>query len=130
MIPKNLLAEVLSIDGIVSVTGDAIPGPPPNHIPVIIINAVATDDVSSLAAPARLERYREIASDIVRLLKNAIADDYNGTISIRVFNSRNRCRNYCLNATVKEVHGLLQSAFRGHESSQDITIENVLKLNK
>lgn len=126
MILSKLLNQVSKIDGIASVTGDEIPGPPPNHLPVIIINSVASDYVSSSLAQERLASYRRIASHIVRLVKIEIPVDYGGTISLRIFNSQSRCRDYCLNATNREVHGTLDMSFSGHESSQDLSIESLI----
>jgi hypothetical protein len=123
---SQALDIIRGVRGVQSAQGDIIPGPPPKFLPTAIVNAVATSEVCEAMPDERIKQYRRIVDDVLAGLKQA-ASDFDGTISVRVFNVRTKVRDYCANLSSASLrdHDEVANVPRS-ESSQSQEIERLL----
>lgn len=121
---RKLLQLLNDRSEIESVSGDVLPGPPPDFKQTMVLNLVASKALSSGLDVDRLAACRNLVFDVLPLVA---VSKFEGSVSIRIFNSQTRIRDYCANFSVPIPDwDDMQSRICWHESSQDLEIERIL----
>ncbi len=121
---RKLLQLLDDRSDIESVAGDVLPGPPPDFKQTMVLNLVASKSLSSGAVLDRVEYCRNLVFEILPLIADS---KFEGSVSIRIFNSQTRIRDYCANFSVPiPERDKMASRICWHESSQDFDIERTL----
>jgi len=121
---RKLLQLLDDRSDIESVSGDVLPGPPPNFKQTMVLNLVASKAMLSGADLDRVANCRNLVFEILPLV---VDGKFEGSVSIRIFNSQTRIRDYCANFSVPIPEGdKMASRICWHESSQDFDIERIL----